>query len=150
MQSRSQQPSLVLALFGLIGLLLLLAGLAGVAMALIDPQLVRDRLSDLAIDAAAVGGAMAALGTVVGVIGAAHLVVAGGLRRGARWSLSAGIGLAMALAAICLAGAAAALVAAVSGRPLFIGLGFGLIVVAATYGLVGFVLIGQKLASASR
>jgi hypothetical protein len=37
---------LVLALFGLIGLLLLLAGLAGVAMALIDPQLVRGRLSD--------------------------------------------------------------------------------------------------------
>lgn len=139
-----------MALFGLMGLLLLLAGLAGVALALIDPQLVRDRLSDLAIDAAAVGGAMTTLGAVVGVIGAAHLVVAGGLRRGARWSLSAGIGLSIALAAICVAGAAAALVTAVSSPPLLIGLGIGLLVIAAAYGLAASVLIGQKLASAGR
>lgn len=139
-----------MALFGLMGLLLLLAGLAGVALALIDPQLVRDRLSDLAIDAAAVGGAMTTLGAVVGVIGAAHLVVAGGLRRGARWSLSAGIGLSIALAAICVAGAAAALVTAVSSPLLLSGLGIGLLVIAAAYGLAASVLIGRKLESAGR
>ena len=150
MPPRSSQLTLVRALFGLVGLLLLLAGVSGVALALIDPDAVRDRLPNLAIDAAAVGGAMLALGTVVVLIGAAQLVVERGLRRGAGWSLSAGIGLAIGLVAVCLAGAAAALVAAAGGQPLLIGLGLGLVAIAVAYGFAGVLLIGQKLASAGR
>ena len=150
MQPSSAQLTFVRALFGLVGLLLLLAGVSGVALALVDPHAVRDRLPNLAIDAAAVGGAMLALGTVVVLIGAAQLAVERGLRHGAGWSLSAGIGLAMSLVAVCLAGAAAALVAAAGGQPLLIGLGVGLVTIAAAYGVAGVLLIGQKLASAGR
>lgn len=150
MQPPSPPLILVRALFGLVGRLLVLAGVSGVALALVDPQAVRDRLPNLSIDAAAVGGAMVALGTVVVLVGAAQLAVERGLRRGAGWSLSAGIGLAIGLVAVCLAGAAAALVAAAAGQPLLIGLGVGLVAIAAAYGLAGAILIGQKLASAGR
>ena len=58
-----------------VGAALVLGGVAGITLAIVDPELVLAQLPPLAIDAAAVGGAVAALGASALAVGAAHLLV---------------------------------------------------------------------------
>ncbi len=95
-----------------VGAALVLGGVAGITLAIVDPELVLAQLPPLAIDAAAVGGAVAALGASALAVGAAHLLVAAGIARGAAWSRTAGVVLCATFGTALLAGAVAALVSA--------------------------------------
>ncbi len=120
-------------------------GLAGLLVAVGNPDLIRSRIPGLAVDAAAVGGAAAALATAVMTTGVAHLLLAVALRRGVPWSIEAGICLALLLGALLLASGAAAWVAFAAGGGLAPVLGgIGLCAAAALYLALGVALIGQK------
>lgn len=121
-------------------------GLVGVAVLLtgvLAPDQVRDAIGNLAIDAPAVGGAMAALGVAVAGIGLAQAVVARGLMGGSAWAWTGAVVLCSTLAAAFLAAAVAGMVAATrQAAMLLAGIGLGLIAVA--YGAGVVVLIGLR------
>ncbi len=124
----------------LVGAALLLAGALAVAVAVLDPVAVKAQLPEVAIDAAAVGGALAALGVAVGALGLGHLVVGIGLRAGARWSSTASVVLCAPLAVLALAAAVAAAVS-VGRSPAFVVAGFGLALLGVGYaaGVIGMI-----------
>ena len=128
----ARRTTLVSRFLLLAGAVMLLVGAVAVAVAVVDPEAVKARLPEVVIDAAAVGGALAGLGVVAGALGLAHLVVAIGLRVGARWSPTASVVLCAMLAVLALAAAIAAGVSA--GRsPAFVVTGIGLALLGAAY-----------------
>lgn len=141
----SRRVVLVARFLLVVGALLVLVGVATIAVAVGDPQRVRAALpADLAIDAAAVGGAMAALGSACVALGLAHLIVVAGLRRGAGWSWTAAVVLTATLCAGFLAAAVAALISVSYGAAYVLG-GIGLGLLAAGYGACVVSLIGLRL-----
>ena len=95
-------------------------------------------LPPLAIDAAGVGGAVAALGALLLVVGAVHLVTVIGLRRGARWAAVGGALLATTLAAVLVALLAAAVTTLASGTPSPALVAIGGLVAAAASAIYGW------------
>jgi hypothetical protein len=127
-----------------VGLLLIVAGGGGAGLAVVDPALVRAQLPPVAIDAAAVGGALAALGFASVALGAVHLVAVAGLRRRARWATTATVVLAATLSMLWLAAAVAALVSARQGAG-FVAAGIGLAVLALAYAVcAGSVIVQMR------
>jgi hypothetical protein len=127
------------------GAMLCVAGAVGRAAALTQADAIRQQLPDVAVDAAAVGGAAAALSSAVLALGVVHLLLAGALRRGVAWSVTAGIVVGHIVGGLVLALAAAAwvLFADGAGAVALIG-GIGLVLAAAAYGVVVVWLIGLK------
>ncbi len=115
------------------GVTLLIGAVAAASVAIAGTDLLEALLPPLAIDTAALGGAITAVGGALGLAGLAHVAVLLGLRAGSRRALSAaillgGLGCAVftalaaasfasaaaepAMTAVLLAGGAAAVVAA--------------------------------------
>jgi hypothetical protein len=138
-------PIAVPRFFLLAGALLVLAGTVGLGAALTQADAIRQRLPEVAIDAAAVGGAAAALSIAVLALGVVHLLLAAALRGGAAWSVIAGIVLAHIVGGLVLALAVAAWVVLADGAGVvaLIG-GIGLVLAAAGYGVVVVMLIGLR------
>jgi hypothetical protein len=103
------------------GMLWLLLAAAGVGLALLGVDRLLDLLPPLAIDAEAVSRTLAALAIAAALLGVAHLVIAGGVRRDRSWAFSAGILLAAGAAVAFLALAAAAVTSGVAGTMSTIG-----------------------------
>lgn len=128
-----------------VGVVLILLGTAAVVLAIADPQGVRAQLPPVPIDAAAVGGALSALGAGCAVLGLAHLVAVAGLRRRAGWAPTATVVLAATFGMLCLAVAVAALVSAPQGAGFVLG-GIGLAAVALAYvACVGAIIVQTRL-----
>ena len=129
----------------------LLAGAAGLVLALTGTEALLSVLPPLAIDADALGGALTAIGLTITVMGAAHLVVAFGVRAGRRWAMSAGVLLTstLAVASVGLAAAAisSALRQAAMAAPLLVGGAVGFLA-AAAYGIAA-VRLARRLGSGS-
>ena len=87
----------------------LLAGAGAFTLAAVGTQQLLSVLPPLAIDAAALGGALTALALTLVATGTAHLFVVAGLRDGRRWAASAGTLLASVMAAVSVGLAAAAI-----------------------------------------
>ena len=87
----------------------LLAGAGALALAALGTQQLLSVLPPLAIDAAALGGALTALAMTLVATGTAHLFVVAGLREGRRRAASAGALLASVMAAVSVGLAAAAI-----------------------------------------
>lgn len=145
MARRIAIPIAIRGFFLAAGALLCVAGLVGVVVALTQAETIRQRLPDVAVDAAAVGGAAAALSLAMLALGIVHLLQAAALGRGAEWSLTAGVCLGAIVGVLLLALAAAAwvLLADGAGVVALIG-GIGLVLAAGCYGVVVVVLIGLK------
>ena len=90
----------------------LLAGIGGIAVGAVGTESLLSLLPPLAIDAAALGGALTAVALALLAIGVMHLVVVGGIANDRRWASSAGVLLASALAILALALAATAVASA--------------------------------------
>lgn len=125
-----------------VGVLLILVGSFAAVLAVTDPAGVRAQLPPVAIDAAAVGGALFALGFGSVALGLAHLVVVAGVRRRAGWATTATVVLAATLSMLWLAAAVAALVSAPYGAGFLLG-GIGLGVVALAYGCCAAVVMSR-------
>lgn len=126
-----------------LGAATVLIGLATLLTGVVAPDRVRDSLGNLAIDAPAVGGAMAALGLAVAAMGLAQLAVARGLVAASAWAWTAGIVLCSTLTAAFVAAAVAGLVAATRNAG-FALTGVGLALVAVSYGTCVVGLIGLR------
>jgi hypothetical protein len=138
------------ALSGIGGALMLLA-VAGLAVAGTRPDLILNRLPGLAVDAAAVGGAAAALSMGVLVLGLAHVLLALALVGGAPWAPIAGIGFGAMISALLFALAAAAFVELADGSGLVaLAGGIGLVLTALGYLMLTVVLIGLRRAAIGR
>jgi hypothetical protein len=87
----------------------LVAGAGAFTLAAIGTRGLMSVLPPLAIDAAALGGALTALALTLVATGTAHLFVVAGLREGRRWAASAGALLASVMAAVSVGLAAAAI-----------------------------------------
>jgi hypothetical protein len=125
-----------------IGVALVLIGAAAITISFADPERIRTLLPPLAIDASAVGGALAALGAGCVTLGVAHLAVAFGLRRRTPWAHPCAIVFSATLGMLWLAVAAASLVSAGRGVG-YVLAAIGLTVLALAYGLSAAVVIGQ-------
>jgi hypothetical protein len=128
------------------GALWLLVAVAGSGVALVGVDRLLGLLPPLAIDADAVAGTVAALAIAAALVGVAHLVIAGGLRRDRSWAFSAGILLAAGAAVAFLALAAAALTSGVAGTMTTIGAvgaAIGAALAAAAYGVAAAALVGR-------
>lgn len=135
------------ALLALLGLVLLLLGAAAIGAGLVFAERIRAMLPPVAIDAAAVGGALVALGGAAGLLGAAHLAVALAIRRRARRAAVPAIVLSAVMSVVTLGWATAALVSFASGSgpsAAMLPAGIGLAVVALGYGWATAVLIGLR------
>lgn len=128
------------------GALLCVAGAAAIALGLLNPELISDRLPPEAIiDAAAVGGAAVALGVATELLGVAHLGIALALRRGAGLAVTGGVVLSASMAVLAFAFAIAALVSLASGSaPAIVMLpaAVGLAVGAVGYAVAAAAIIG--------
>lgn len=134
-----------------VGAALMLLALGGLAVAGTRPDLILNQLPGLAVDAAAVGGAAAALSMGVFVLGLTHLLLALALVGGARWALIAGIGFGAVICALLLALAAAAFVELADGSGLVaLAGGIGLVLAAVGYLALAVVLIGLRRAVIGR
>lgn len=91
-----------------------LAGAAGLALAAYGADALEAMLPPLAIDTAALRGAITTVSAGLVGLAAAHALVLGGLRRGRRWASTAGVLLAAVLAMVCGALAIAAVTSAVA------------------------------------
>jgi len=144
-QRRIIVPTGICRFFLLGGSVLVLAGMVGLGAALTQADTIRQRLPEVAVDAAAVGGAAAALALAALLLGLGHLLVAIAMGRGAAWSLTAGIVLGHIVGGLLLALAAAAwVVLADGGGMLALAGGIGLVLASLGYGVVVVLLIGQK------
>ena len=141
-------PRLALAFLLVAGIVLCLAGAAAMAVGIVNPHLISDRLPPEAIiDAPAVGGAAVALGVGIGVLGLAHLGTAVALRRRVGTAATAGVVLAATMAVLSFGFAIAALVSIASGAaapiimlPAAIGLGGAVV----GYATVTVAIIGGR------
>ena len=112
----ARPPARAVAILVVAGAILCLAGAAAVALGLLNPELISDRLPPEAIiDAAAVGGAAVALGVATALLGVAHLGTAVALRRGVGLAVTGGVVLSASMAVLAFAFAVAALVSLASG-----------------------------------
>lgn len=126
----------------LVGVVLILVGSAAAVLAVVDPAGVRAQLPPVAIDAAAVGGALSALGFGCVALGLAHLVAVAGLRRRVGWAPTATVVLAATLGMLWLAAAVAALVSAPQAAGFALG-GIGLAGMALAYAACAGAVIGR-------
>lgn len=122
----------------------LLAGIVGLGLAAMGTDWLRSRLPPLAIDVEALGGALTAMALGLIVLSGAHIAVVAGLRRERRWACSAGVLLALVLAAASFGLAAAAISSAAREA----GYALPLIssAVLATLGTAGYALVAAQLA----
>ncbi len=127
------------------GTCLALAAAIGLVASVTLAERVRASIPGIGIDAAAVGGAMAALAVVALALGIGHLVVALLLARAGN-STTGAIVLATLMALLLGGGAAAAWVSAAAGSGFgAIAAGVGLVLIAAGYALLAAGLIGARL-----
>ena len=129
----------------------LLAGAGAFALASVGTQQLLSMLPPLAIDAAALGGALTALALTLVATGTAHLFVVAGLRDGRRWAASAGALLASVLAAVSVGLSAAAVSSALREPTYALPLVGGALVAAsaATCYLLVAVRLARELGSGS-
>lgn len=124
----------------------LLIALAGLIVAAFGRDRLLAALPPLAIDADALGGAVAVIATASLIIGLAHGGILAGLARDARWARSAGVLLASVLAVAFLALAATAVTSALretAQAPALAGGAVGAGTVAAVYGLTAARLLTE-------
>ena len=117
---------------------------AGLVVAAFGRQALLGALPPLAIDADALGGAVAVLASASLLIGLAHAGIILGLTRNARWAYSAGVLLAAGLAVAFLALAATAVTSAIREPAMAPALGGGAVgagAVAVVYGLTAARLV---------
>ena len=105
-------PRLALAVLATAGATWALLGIAAIGLSSPAAGWLTDRVPELTIGAAAVGGAAAALGVACIGLGLAHLAVVAAGRRGLRWAVTAGTLLSATLAMVTGASAIAAAVSA--------------------------------------
>jgi hypothetical protein len=137
-------------------LILLAGGLAATAIVVTAAVLgatasawIFSLLPPVAIDAAAVGGAVSALGFGVLAVGLAQLGLALAIGRRSRWAMATATALGALLCATFVSLAVAAFTSAASaGLPWLMLAGAGLVLVAAGYGVACVVLVRASAASA--
>ena len=130
----------------------LLLGVAGIVVAMVGRDALTRVLPDLAIDADALGGAIAGIAAGAVAIGLAHLAVAVGFRAGRRFAVGVGILLASLLAAGFAALAAAALASAqreAALAPALIAGALAAAVIGLAYGWVAWQLVGERRAGSA-
>ncbi|HET7637065.1 MAG TPA: hypothetical protein VFK93_05245 [Candidatus Limnocylindria bacterium] len=147
MESRRARLLASRSLLG-IGGCLVAGGLIGIVVAITGAEALRAQLTGISVDAAAVGGATAALASAILLLGVVHLGAGIVVRRGAGgWLLTAAIGLAAVMGALLVAFAVAAWVnAAAGGGAIALLGGFALLLAASGYELLLSLLIGLKRA----
>ena len=132
------------------GAAFLLGAVAAAAVAVAGTEVLAGLLPPLAIDTAALGGALVAVGATLGIAGAAHIVALLGLRARSRRGLSAAIllgGLCCAVF-VALAGAAFASAAAEpEATGVLLAGGAVAVVTAGAYGLATVQLIRELSAT---
>jgi hypothetical protein len=131
----------------------LMAGAAGIGIGLLGTTGLQMLLPPLAIDLAALGGAVVAVAVGVLAVGIAHAAVVVGMRVGRPLARSAALLLAATLSALLLALAAAAATSAATvpdRAPSFLLAGLAALVGAGAYGLVTGLLVAEVRASRAR
>ena len=134
------------------GVTLLLGAVGAAAVAVAGTDLLETLLPPLAIDTAALGGAITAVGGALGVAGLAHVAVLIGLRTKSRRALSAAILLGGLGGAVFTALAAAAFASAAAESAMaavLLGGGAAAVIAACGYGLATVRLV-RELAAATR
>lgn len=129
----------------------LVLALAGMAVALVGRSALIEALPPLAIDADALGGALAGIAAAALAIALTHVGVVAGLTADSRWARSAGVLLASALAVAFLALAATAVASALrepTSAPMLAGGALGSVLAASAYGLTAAHLV-RELGSGS-
>jgi hypothetical protein len=119
---------------------------AGLVVAAIGREALLAALPPLAIDADALGGAVAVIAAAALLVGLAHGLILAGLGRHARWARSAGVLLASVLSVAFLGLAATAVTSALREAvqaPALAGGAVGAGVVAAVYGLTAARLVTE-------
>jgi hypothetical protein len=131
----------------------LIAGAVGIGIGLLGAAELQRLLPGLAIDLAALGGAVVAVASAILAVGVLHATVVVGLRVGNRLARTVALLLAATLCTLLVTLAAAALTTAVTvpdQAPVFLGAGLAAVVGAGVYGLVTGLLIRDVRASRAR
>jgi hypothetical protein len=131
----------------------LAAGALGIGIGLLASTGLQRLLPPLAIDLAALGGAVVAVSVGVLAVGVVHAVIVLGLRAGHAAARSAALLLAATLSALLVALAAASATSAVTvpdRAPSFIAACAAALVGVAAYGLVTVQLVAEMRASRAR
>ena len=131
----------------------LVAGVVGIGIGLLGATGLQRLLPPLAVDLAALGGAVVAVGVGVLAVGVAHALVVLGMRAGHAAARSAALLLSATLSALLLALAASSATSAVTvpDRALsFLAACAAALVGAAAYGLVTVLLVAEVRASRAR
>jgi hypothetical protein len=131
----------------------LAAGAIGIVIGLLGSTGLQRLLPPLAIDLAALGGAVVAVSVGILAVGVAHVVIVLGLRAGHSAARSAALLLAATLSALLVALAAASATSAVTvseRAPSFIAACAAALVGVAAYGLVIVQLVSEMRASRAR
>jgi hypothetical protein len=131
----------------------LVAGAIGIAIGLLGASGLQRILPPLAIDLAALGGAVVAVATGVLVVGIAHAIVVVGMRDGRRAARSAALLLAATMSVLLLALAAASATSAITvpeRAPALLAACLAALVGAAAYGFVAVLLIAEVRAGRAR
>jgi hypothetical protein len=129
------------------------AGAVGIGIGLLGTTSLQRLLPPLAIDLAALGGAVVAVGFAVLAIGLVHALVLIGLRTRHPAARSAALLLSATLSALLLALAAASATSAVTlpdRAPAFVAAGAAALVGVVAYGLVTALLVAEVRASRAR
>jgi hypothetical protein len=124
----------------------ILLALAGFAVALAGRDALLAALPPLAIDAEALGGAVAVMSVASLALGVTHAVIVVGLGRDRRWAQSGGLLLASVLAVAFIGLAAAAVASALRespATPLLAGAGAAAAATAIGYGLTAARLVAD-------
>ena len=135
------------------GIVWLIAGAVGIGIGLMGAADLQRILPNLAIDLAALGGAVVAVGSAILAVGVLHAAVVVGLRVGNRLARTAALLLAATLFALLVTLAAAAVTTAVTvpeQAPSFLVAGLFALVGAAVYGFVTARLVAEVRASRAR
>src|SRR5918999_1821002 len=131
----------------------LIAGAVGIGIGLMGAADLQRILPNLAIDLAALGGAVVAVASAVLAMGVLHVAVVVGLRLGSRLARTAALLLAATLFALLVTLAAAAVTTAVTvpgQAPSFLIAGLVALVGAAVYGFVTALLVAEVRTSRAR
>lgn len=134
------------------GVTLLLGAVAAATLAVAGTDLLETLLPPLAIDTAALGGAITAVGGALGLAGLAHVAVLIGLRSGSGRALSAGIllgGLGCAVFTALAAAAFASAAAEPAMTAILLGAGAAAVLAAGGY-IVATLRLVRELAAATR
>ena len=129
-----------------------MAGTAGLVLAALGTEALERLLPPLAIDTDALRAAIVAVAVALLLVGAVHLVIVAGLRRGRRLAWTVGILMAALLCATCIALAAASATSAAAdpGRALsYLAGAVGAALGAVAYGVIAARLVGQRRAESS-